>query len=116
MSVTNVSVKSTLTQNKKTDPTQYIYGQLKEDLRLLREKKPRRFANSNHLKAYGKLYWAYDWKEYGNPATRQNDWDLFLVDIYSSARIADYIESTCRKGTGRGCRLSALHASIVRLE
>jgi hypothetical protein len=32
--------------------------------------------------------------EYGNPATRLDDWDLFLVDVFSSARIADFIESS----------------------
>ena len=83
-----------------------------EELQLLREKKPRRFANDNHLKAYGKLYWAHDWKEYSNPATRQNDWDLFLVDIFCSARIADYIESTCRKGTGRGLKFKVGYSNL----
>jgi hypothetical protein len=38
---------------------QYIYGELMEELQLLREKKLRRFANSNHFKAYGKLYYSY---------------------------------------------------------
>jgi L-rhamnose mutarotase len=72
-SVTNVSVKAYSIWGQKTNPTQYIYGELMKELRLLREKKPRRFANNNHLKAYGKLFWAHDWKEYGKPATRQND-------------------------------------------
>jgi hypothetical protein len=79
---------------------EYIYGALMDEIPLLREKKPRRFANSNHLAFYAELYWGHDWKEYDEPATRVNDWDLFLVDIYSSARIGDYIESSSRSGTG----------------
>jgi hypothetical protein len=75
-----------------------------EKLRLLREKKPRRYANSNHLTAYAKLFWRHDWMEYGSHTTRQSDWDLFLVDVFSSARIADFIESTCHRGTGRGLK------------
>ncbi|KAF1953125.1 hypothetical protein CC80DRAFT_551828 [Byssothecium circinans] len=84
--------------------TNYIYGELMEELRLLREKKPRRYANSSHITSFGKRYWGGDWKEYDSPATRLNDWDLFLVDVFSSARILDYIESTCRRGTNRGLK------------
>jgi hypothetical protein len=44
-----------------------------DELQLLREKNPRRYANRNHLKAYAIQLWQRDWYEYGKPGTRVTD-------------------------------------------
>lgn len=36
------------------------------------------------------------------PATRVYDWADLLAIVCSSARVGEYIESTCRAGSGRG--------------
>lgn len=43
-----------------------------------------------------------DWFEYKSPATRVDDWLLLLANKFSSSRIGEYIESSCRSGSGRG--------------
>lgn len=43
-----------------------------------------------------------DWFEYKSPATRVDDWLLLLANTFSSSRIGEYIESSCRSGSGRG--------------
>ncbi|RYP53371.1 hypothetical protein DL768_001616 [Monosporascus sp. mg162] len=51
---------------------------------------------------YAKQLWAADWVEHKRPATPVDDWGLLLGNTYSSSRIGEYIESSCRAGTGRG--------------
>jgi hypothetical protein len=40
--------------------------------------------------------------EYERPATRVYDWASFMAIVCSSSRIGEYIESSCRAGSGRG--------------
>ncbi|KAI1455456.1 hypothetical protein F4805DRAFT_435597 [Annulohypoxylon moriforme] len=82
--------------------TQFIYGPLTEELGLLREKRPRRYANENHLFCYAEQVWAQDFHVYRQPSTRVNDWGLFLSNVFSTARIGEFIESTVRNGSDRG--------------
>lgn len=51
---------------------------------------------------YARQLWAADWVEHKHPATPVDDWGLLLGNTYSSSRIGEYIESSCRTGTGRG--------------
>lgn len=43
-----------------------------------------------------------DWYLYESPKTRVSDWADILVIVCSSARVGEYIESSCRAGSGRG--------------
>jgi len=81
---------------------QFIYGDLKEELGSLGEKRPRRYPNKNHLLLYARQYWAADWFIYKKPGTRVDDWGLFLANTFTTSRIGEYIESTARPGTERG--------------
>ncbi|OCL06329.1 hypothetical protein AOQ84DRAFT_399062 [Glonium stellatum] len=46
---------------------------------------------------------------YERPAIRVNNWADFMAIVCSSARVGEYIESSCRTGSGRG-----LHYKFVR--
>jgi hypothetical protein len=41
--------------------SKFIYGPLKAEVGLLDEKRPRRYANENHLLLYAEQLWARDW-------------------------------------------------------
>ncbi|KAK0641769.1 hypothetical protein B0T16DRAFT_431464 [Cercophora newfieldiana] len=71
-------------------------------LSVTNNKRPRRFGTKNHFVHLGRQLWGNDWVVYDNPATRVYDWADFLSIVCSSARIGEYIESTCRAGSGRG--------------
>ena len=75
-----------------------------KELQQLREKKPRRFANRNHLKAYATQLWQRDWYEYDKPGIRVTDRASLLSNIFTTSRISEYIESTSRSGSGRGLK------------
>ena len=62
------SYDSTLTTLRK-----FISGPLRLKLGLLREKRPRRYANENHLLLYAEQLWAGDWYVYQKPGTRVSD-------------------------------------------
>ncbi|EJT69139.1 hypothetical protein GGTG_13248 [Gaeumannomyces tritici R3-111a-1] len=49
------------------------------------------------------------WVEYEKPATRVYDWADYMAIVCSFARIGEYIESSCRPGSGRG-----LYYKLVR--
>jgi hypothetical protein len=55
-----------------------------------------------HLVYLTKLLWGYDWHRYGSPKDRLDLWDGILLNIFTSARVGEYIESTAREGSGRG--------------
>ena len=57
-----------------------------------------------------------DWFEYKSPATRVDDWLLHLSNTFSSSRIGEYIESSCRPNTGRGLyfKVSKIHSEGAR--
>jgi hypothetical protein len=81
---------------------QFIYGPLKEELKMPERKRARRYANRNHLLHFARQLWKVDWFEYCSPGVRVVDWALTLAILYSSARIGEYIESQARRGSGRG--------------
>ncbi|KAK4208364.1 hypothetical protein QBC37DRAFT_443969 [Rhypophila decipiens] len=69
---------------------------------IVKNKRTRRYGTQNHLGHLGKQLWGNDWVVYDKPATRVYDWADLLAIVFSSARIGEYIESTCRGGSGRG--------------
>lgn len=74
-------------------------------------KRKRRFATKAVQFHFAKQLFAEDWVEYKYPWTLIDDWALNLGNTYSSTRIGEYIESSCRSGTGRG-----LHFKVHFLE
>ncbi|KAM5341395.1 hypothetical protein ACJ41O_014426 [Fusarium nematophilum] len=82
--------------------TQFINGPLAEEMGMPKTKRPRRFATKNVMLNFARQLWAADWVEFKRPATVVDDWGLLLGNAYSSSRIGEYIESSCRSGTGRG--------------
>ena len=81
---------------------QFIKGPLAEELSLANAKRPRRFATKVVLNHLANQLFAVDWFVYKSPATRLDDWAIQLGNTFSSARIGEYIESSCRSKTGRG--------------
>lgn len=57
----------------------------------------------------------YDWHWYDSPKDRLDLWDGIMLNVFTSARVGEYIESTAREGTGRGLRykVSFLQRSMV---
>lgn len=86
----------------RTNFAQYIKGPLVDEIDLARSKRPRRFANKKVLFNFARQLWMADWFKYNLPGGRIDDWALLLGNTFSSSRIGEYIESTCRAGTGRG--------------
>lgn len=81
---------------------QFIYGPLKDELKMPERKRARRYANRNHLYHFARQLRKVNWFEYSVPGIRVVDWALTLAIVYSSARIGEYIESLVRRGSGRG--------------
>jgi hypothetical protein len=46
--------------------------------------------------------WTKDWYQYNHGGTLVNDYGRQLLSIYSSSRVGEFIESSARKGSGRG--------------
>ncbi|KAK7428382.1 hypothetical protein QQZ08_005139 [Neonectria magnoliae] len=82
--------------------TQFINGPLTDEMGMPKTKRPQRFATKNVLLNFAKQLWAADRVEPRRPATPVDDWGLLLGNAYSSSRIGEYIESSCRSGTSRG--------------
>ncbi|KAH8730286.1 hypothetical protein GQ44DRAFT_723721 [Phaeosphaeriaceae sp. PMI808] len=67
----------------------YIYDELMQELELLREKTPQRYADRNHLMAHTVQLWRRDWYEYKRSGTRVTDWGLQVSNIFTSSRDAE---------------------------
>ncbi|KND89402.1 hypothetical protein TOPH_06078, partial [Tolypocladium ophioglossoides CBS 100239] len=102
--------------------TNFIKYELPEILRresnikLVKTKRPRRFGTKNHFLHLGRQLWGDDWVEYEKPATRVYDWAGLMAIVCSSARIGEYIESSCRAGSGRGLYYKDVKFGVFRNE
>ena len=83
---------------------QFINDDLQKKLNLPRYKRARKYAAMPHLVYLAKLLWGYDWHRYSSPRDRLDLWDGILLNVFTSARVGEYIESTAREGSGRGLR------------
>lgn len=83
---------------------QFINDDLQKELKLPRYKRARKYAAMPHLVYLARLLWGYDWYRYGSPKDRLDLWDGILLNVFTSARVGEYIESTAREGSGRGLR------------
>ena len=73
-------------------------------MNLARQKRARKFGTMIHFVYLGTLLWKYDWHRYDSPKDRLNLWDGIMLNVFTSARVGEYIESTAREGSGRGLR------------
>ena len=55
-----------------------------------------------HFKHLGTQLWRCDWKVYSKPGIRIDLWGEIQANVFSSSRVGEYIESTCRPKSGRG--------------
>ncbi|KAM9874786.1 hypothetical protein VDGL01_11107 [Verticillium dahliae] len=86
------------------------------NMRLVKAKRKRRFGTKNHFVSLGRQLWGNDWIVYERPATRVYDWAFYMATVCSSARIGEYIESTCRPGSGRGLYYKDVMFGVFRNE
>jgi hypothetical protein len=67
-------------------------------------KRPRHYLTVPHFRILMEHMWTKDWYRYEYGATLVNDYALHVFDLYSSARVGEYIESSARKDSGRGLK------------
>ena len=71
-------------------------------MKLARQKSARKFGTMLHFVYLGTQLWKYDWHLYDSPKHRLELWDGIMLNVFTSGRVSDYIESTAREGSGRG--------------
>jgi hypothetical protein len=69
---------------------------------MARRKRERRYGAMVHFKHLGTQLWRCDWNVYSKPGIRLDLWGEIQANVFSSSRVGEYIESTCRPGSGRG--------------
>jgi hypothetical protein len=89
---------------------QYIKFVLQSELRFARRKRESCYATMIHFVHLGTQLWQNDWHKYERPGIRIEVWAKIQLYAFTSARVGEYLESTCRAGSGRGLhfRVSAL--------
>lgn len=81
---------------------QFIKVPLREELGLAHRKRLRCYGTINHFKHLGTQLWEKDWQIYDKPRILVDTWAKIQLYVFTSARVGEYIESTCRAGSGRG--------------
>jgi len=77
-------------------------GDPQQKMSLPLRKRVRRFAAVPHFIRLGTQLWARDWATYSRPGGRVDLWAEIQLNVFTSARAEEYIESTSRAGSGRG--------------
>lgn len=98
------------------DGIQFIKFVLQVELNLARKKRDRCYAAMIHFIHLGMQLWQHDWHRYDRPGIRIEVWGETQLSAFTSARIGEYLESTCRAGSGRGLyfRASAFPESSLK--
>ncbi|KAI9752223.1 MAG: hypothetical protein M1835_001112 [Candelina submexicana] len=110
------------TGNQKTDKnvtvftSNFIKFVLQVELGLAREKRKRCYAVMIHFVHLGTQVWQSDRHKYDRPGTRIEVWAEIQLYAFTSARVGEYIESTCRKGSGRGLHFRDIAFGVFRNE
>jgi len=86
---------------------QFIKYVLQEELNLAREKHQRYNGTMIHFIYLGTQLWQNDWHVYERLDIRVDVWAEIQLNVFTSARVGEYIESTCRAGSGGGATLSS---------
>ncbi|THH17986.1 hypothetical protein EW146_g2912 [Bondarzewia mesenterica] len=91
----------------KTSTRNYIMGELQQEMQLPLRKRVRRFAAVPHFIRLGTQLWGRDWATFGRPGDRVDLWAEIQLNVFTSARVGEYIESTARAGSSRELRYQA---------
>ena len=67
-------------------------------------KKTRSYGTTNHFIRLRTQLWEEDWQIYDKLRVWVNTWAKIQLYVLTSAGVGEYIESTCRAGSGRGLR------------
>jgi hypothetical protein len=85
---------------------QFIKVPLREELGLAHRKRLRCYGTTNHFIHLGTQLWEKDWQIYDKPRIRVDTWAKIQLYVFTSARVGEHIESTCR---GLYYRVSTAH-------
>ncbi|KAK3169331.1 hypothetical protein OEA41_008714 [Lepraria neglecta] len=96
--------------------TNFIKTPLREELGLAHRKRLRCYGTTNHFIHLGTQLWEKDWQIYDKPRIRVDTWAKIQLYVFTSARVGEYIESTCRAGSGRGLYYRDMTFGVFRNE
>ena len=82
------------------DDVQYIKFVLQSELGLARRKRESCYATMIHFVHLGTQLWQNDWHKYERPGIRIEVWAEIQLHAFTPARVGEYLESTCRAGSG----------------
>ena len=71
-------------------------------MNLARQKCARKFGTMLHFVYLGTQLRKYDWYRYDSLKDRLDLWDRIMLNVFTSARVGKYIESTACDKSGRG--------------
>ncbi|KAG8986171.1 hypothetical protein FRB94_003071 [Tulasnella sp. JGI-2019a] len=80
----------------------FINGLLQREMSLARQKHVRKFGTMIHFVYLSTQLWKYDWHQYDSPKDCLDLWDGIMLNIFTSAQVSKYIESTACEGSGQG--------------
>ncbi|KAL2050086.1 hypothetical protein ABVK25_009696 [Lepraria finkii] len=96
--------------------TNFIKDPLRKELGLAHRKSIRSYGTTNHFIHLGTQLWEKDWQIYDKPRVRVDTWAKIQLYVFTSARVGEYIESTCRAGSGRGLYYRDMTFGVFRNE
>ncbi|KAL8648857.1 MAG: hypothetical protein Q9210_004743 [Variospora velana] len=80
----------------------FIKDPLRKELGLAHRERIRSYGTTNHFIHLETQLWGKDWQIYDKPRVRADAWAKIQLYVFTSARVGEYFESTCRAGSGRG--------------
>jgi hypothetical protein len=84
---------------------QFIRYPLQEELKLVRKNRQRCYGTMIQSSYLGGQLWQNDWHMYEKPGIRVEVWGEIQLNVFTSARVGEYIELTCSTGSSRGLYL-----------
>ncbi|KAF2007873.1 hypothetical protein P154DRAFT_568700 [Amniculicola lignicola CBS 123094] len=92
----------------------FIKYELYNILELPFRKRLRRYGSQIHFFHLGTQWWKNDWFVLLKPRRRVEIWALIMACVFSTSRIGEFVESTCRLGSGRGLRFQEIIFAVFR--
>ena len=74
---------------------------LQDELKLSLVKRERCYGTMSHFLYLGRQLWQSDWHSYKTPGSRVDLWAEIQLNVFTSARVCEYIESMARAGSFR---------------
>ncbi|KAL2385941.1 hypothetical protein RJZ90_000952 [Blastomyces dermatitidis] len=87
----------------------FIAQELHLHAAINRDISARDFVTLNHFRNLIQQLWKNDWYEFPFPIYRVYFSAFLKMCMYSTARVGEYLESTARRGSGRGLRVPQSH-------